>query len=631
MQTNLSQPTISKALFAVAAIAIGVAGLLPWFFAQQRFPEEPITVTSLYRSAGGEIEYYPIIAELAEGTSYGTTVKEYEGLITRSFPNTTVAIHALGLACFGAWGLAVADVVIGWIYFAVVFLFFRTLRMSPYASFLAALFLSLRIPEALHGLGLPGPWGAFAGIWTSRLPRPIMTEPLFLLAIISTMKLMFSKEPARFRYWFFLGLTYGIPVHGDIHAAIILVLASPILLFLLRRMPVRDLARGVGVSMIPYVALLIPFVLKRVQEHPDIALRLGVIPVDRLRPVWLPQDVTQFVFATAIFAITLLFLRWSRSKKWKPLLDDHGLEFGRLAFLAGFILIAFWSAPISSLLLGRTIQPYHFGWRAGTLLLYFCFLLGINVADIALGEFNRRSPIALRGPVGVLAAVSAMLAVAVPHGATRSTLVAHEGHIKSPYSYLDALGPSYRKSLSELAVFMESIPDNSVVGGFDLSVYAWWPTFRDGYWFLVGPFVSSIPDDELEERLILFCKLLQMTPAEFVEFIQRVDVNLFWLGSAKYQATSVYTFGAFEDYTPEQQRLIEESTARDMWNVMIPQSELARLRQRFETTSLAGMSTRQLDVIVLTNNDEDRPFAPLSGEWIKEFENDVFRVFIRNG
>ena len=308
MHTDISSPRISKRLFALAALAIAVAGLLPWAFAQHKFPDEPIEVTSLYRSAGGEIEYYPLIAELAEGTTKGTTIKEHEGTITRSFPNTTVAIHALGLALFGAWGLGVGDVVIGWIYFAVVFVFCRTLRMSPYASFVAAMFLSLRIPEALYGLGLPGPWRVFGGIWTSRLPRPIMTEPLFLLAIIATMQLLFAKDPAKPRYWFLLGLTYGIPIHGDIHAAIILALASPLLLILLRRMALRDFIRGVGVSILPYIALLIPFVLKRVNEHPDIALRLGVFPVNRLQLIVIPQDVTKFLLAAALFVMTLGFL-----------------------------------------------------------------------------------------------------------------------------------------------------------------------------------------------------------------------------------------------------------------------------------------------------------------------------------
>ena len=149
---------------------------------------------------------------------------------------------------------------------------------------------------------------------------------------------------------------------------------------------------------------------------------------------------------------------------------------------------------------------------------------------------------------------------------------------------------------------------------------------------MAEPSFSTLPDSEVESRLVDFCRLLGMTPDRFASFIRKPWVLIFWIGHNKYQASRMYTFSPMEDYSPEDQKKILSSpwleSWQSSWNIILPLSEEKRLRHQYVQET---MPQHRLDLIILTRNEIDPGLSPVSDDFVLEFENPVFQVWVRRG
>ena len=69
--------------------------------------------------------------------------------------------------------------------------------------------------------------------------------------------------------------------------------------------------------------------------------------------------------------------------------------------------------------------------------------------------------------------------------------------------------PDYRRDFGALAKELGTPRYSSavVIGTLDIQVYSWWMTFHRGYSFLPEAFSTTLPDSEIEERLIQFGRI----------------------------------------------------------------------------------------------------------------------------
>jgi hypothetical protein len=172
-----------------------------------------------------------------------------------------------------------------------------------------------------------------------------------------------------------------------------------------------------------------------------------------------------------------------------------------------------------------------------------------------------------------------------------------------------------------------------VAGLFDHQVAFWWLAFGGGNLFLAEPAFSTLPDSEVESRLITFCHLLGMTPDNFASFIRKPWVLVFWIGHNKYQASRLYTFSPIDDYSPEDQKKILSSPGveswQSSWNIILPLSEEERLCHQYG--SKTSHPSRRLDVIILTRYEIDMGLSPPRDDFVLEYENPVFQVWVHRG
>jgi hypothetical protein len=265
-------------LLPVAVLAILLSALAPWIASRVSFPDEPFDVSIIYRSAEGDIQYFPLIAQLARGTLTDRTLKETEGTSVRSFPFATLLPHALSVAALGQYGFVVADVLVALAYFFSVVALCRLAGISPPLSIIAALCFALRLPAHLFDTaGLPDMFK----LWEMRIPRPYVSELYLVMTVVGALALLTSRQP-RLTHWLLLAAAFGLLVQGDIHAALVFVIASPVLVYYVVKRDglSKTLQRGLYAGVFAAV-LISPFVAQQLLQHPDIPVRWGVFPVER--------------------------------------------------------------------------------------------------------------------------------------------------------------------------------------------------------------------------------------------------------------------------------------------------------------------------------------------------------------
>ncbi len=621
-----------------------VAALLPWVRSFRNFPDEAFDVATIYRGdPPGDIQYYPLIAQLAGGTIRDGTIKELEGTVSRSFPFGTLLPHAIGLAVFGDSGFLFADVGVSIGYYLLLVLLLRTMGVSRPLSAWTACFFALRIPVRLSAVLTLGPRSALLSlitdVWGGRIPRPFVSE-LILIAMLAVMlRLLASRRMTR-PQWIWLAIAFGILLHSDIYSGLMFGLMAPCLgIVSFQREGARATLRNGLIAALIFSVFALFFLWQRASDHPDVPIRWGLFELNRMAGFAMDwRRLFSPLLAIALVVVTRFLLKPGEI----PHADSNSSEEvirRTWWFLAILLWIAFACGSFLILLMGKTIQPYHFNDRADRLCGYIVIIL-VTIWIEALynvWKSGLASPLMHRC-IGHFSSYGAMLGLMIGFGAYTA--------LRSPppyvdpvrkYGYAHAVGiePSYRVAFSELTRYMNNnVRQDAVVASFDHQVFAWWMTFGGRYWFLVEPFVSSIPDEELETRLVLFCKLLGMSADDFVTFLQTPlelvpsnhgYVNVFWLGLAKYQASQWYTFSTMDQYTPEQQQAIQSSDY--VWQLIIPRDELERLHHVYEQVSLDELESRSIDAMVLSNLGPEQPWSPSPSDWKLTFENHVFRLY----
>jgi hypothetical protein len=85
-----------------------------------------------------------------------------------------------------------------------------------------------------------------------------------------------------------------------------------------------------------------------------------------------------------------------------------------------------------------------------------------------------------------------------------------------------------------------------------------------------------------------------------------------------------------EDYLPGTRKRIEEARVEDSWEIAVPISETKRLVEKFRTLPPEAPGAARLDFVVLDKTKNQNGLAPPTESFSLKFENDAFRVYLRD-
>jgi hypothetical protein len=611
-------------------MSIVVVGQRYWLVTAFQRPHDSLAVAAMYRHH--DMQYYPLISALADGNIGEGNLWENRGQGLVSFPFASVSLHALCLRLFGIVGLMVADGLGTLCYFLVVLAFLRLfVRSSLLATCLAFLItgniLDLSMAEYLRHLpGVPDEL-RFRGY---RIPRPFITEIHFVACMSLALWILGRPEARQSKWvWGSLGAFLALLLQGDFHGFVIVamtlaLLGTACLAFEYRRL--GNLTVCVLVCLGVFLAVSPVFWLQRLMENPEMPRRLGMFTLPRGQIWHLPDHSgLQKCLEAAAFLAGFSFLM---RRGWKQ--QSHGV---RAIGLACFAIVAHQAIFVMGYATGKGIQLYHFGdrltgivsycWVAllGYLVESFCVLI-VTIPWRGLAErLNRWAPTGLKAAVLVIAGAGVLLAF---HDEAQSgPNLQHMRLLIYPEL------TNYRDDFAALAVELAKpeYADCKVLATLDHQVFSWWVSFHRGYSFLPDPFSTTVPDAEIERRVVWFSHEVNLSSASFLELLRSRMFRNLWLGHDKYQCSKVYHFAPLDDYEPAALAAYENSTIFDCWVQAVPLSEQRRLLRLFELP-LDDLGTRpRLDLIV-TGLSPRLP-EPSKSEYELVYRNTNFQVWRR--
>jgi hypothetical protein len=622
------------ALHVVVAATIGLSSWWPML----RGALEP-SIASVHRVAG-DIQYQPLIYALAHLDVGESSVLERHGDAVASFPLAALLGHALSVGLLGRYGWVVADVATGVAYFLLGRLILTRLGLPGRWASLASIALLLGCFydsfAFLFARGIPfGPFPSFAVVAPHsafRIPRPFVTEVFALFAVAALLTFCLpgvKRGPNRQRGDALVaGLAVAALAQADIYAAAAML---PVFMLLATGRLAWELAdpgrRSLGLQraillLLAAAVLLAPFVLQRLLEHSDIPRRFGVYPVPRSSASLSSEGLHQFAAALTIAALLAALARLAGAWRRDPTARRTLLSLACLFALAAGSAVA---KPLFVLTTGTMVQEYHFDLqfpqRCG---LAFAFL-AVSAVWLLARAFARRARVTAGASLGTSRGLERGAAVAcsflVCVWAFRHTALDYQrplpGHHARPdFFHYGELGESYLRDFEQLAKELSARASSGlrVLATLDHELAVWWIGTQGGAVLNPDPFVSPLPDAEIERRLVAFGAATQLDPREFIRFIvqdndpvlnnsyghNNVVVNLF-LGHQKYGG-------------------------RSGWTLRIPPAELERLEQLYREQ--AGRDTYRIDAIVLFARGVLSGLIPDPERFVLVYRNATFRLYL---
>jgi hypothetical protein len=165
-----------------------------------------------------------------------------------------------------------------------------------------------------------------------------------------------------------------------------------------------------------------------------------------------------------------------------------------------------------------------------------------------------------------------------------------------------------------------------VLGTFDGQVADWWE-YRGRYVYLPDIINTTVSDREIEARVYGFLHMLQVTPEEFGVMLATPSFLLRVLAGLKYQVNSTYTLAPLHDYSPAAQAQIAHATLQAPLVMAVSLPEKQRLLDEYGHFDPLAQPYRELDLIILSNNDLRRYLHPERGNLNLQWKNDMFEIW----
>lgn len=601
--------------------------------------KEQLEVMMLYNTGlEGDAQYYqflPYLGNLQLGESQVYELQG-EGIIGFSLPS--MLLHSLLFARLGVFGFILADIIITYLFFCLIFFILKLIKTPHFLAVSLALLI-------ISGTIIDNFFETFFflddfTIWGIRFPRPFVSE-LFLLAVIAQILFIFS-EPKQLEnkyYWIFLSLWISLNLQADPFVAfglIIVTILSLIFAFWLFK-AWQFFIESAIISSIFLIIFTLPFIVQQLFISEDIKSRYGVFPLKGLHFLPLESyrfaDLKSFTIKFLIILTIELFIYIKFFKKAN--LVDKQIRLGANIFAIILIPSGYFAMTFFILVAHQAIQLYHFYEVYKTFCSYAAlFAFSFLCTDLSkffkldINKFFTKKKVKLFAYIFVLALSLTAISYKYYGYASLTSHVRHNVYGLLPKEY-------YRQEFNELVKELKKpvYQNLKVLGTFDHQVQVYWETFRQGNSYLPDIFISTISDDEAEKRLIKLAKVIGMNEEQFINYIKgdsgiNGHINLYW-GLAKYQVNQEYTFRNLTEYTPKQRQKIQTIPITETWNIMVPESEIKRMREKFINTKIESLDNPRLDVIILSNDSIFDKFSPSSKDFQQVFENKIFRMWIR--
>ncbi|MBV9265864.1 MAG: hypothetical protein JO061_06825, partial [Acidobacteriaceae bacterium] len=454
---------------------------------------------------------------------------------------------------FGDAGFVVADMLV-----VVLFSFaLRWLLVASGSELAVAECLTVIVASMTGAFFMMLPAGAL--LWDPRFPRPFVTE-LFVVIFLGCAAGVLSN-PGSLRWYVAAAAALSCVLQADIYQG-----QTVAILCVWIAWKARPTFRAAATFVITAILLSAPFLYQQIHASPDALCRFGVFPTGhRLLPV---ISLTQCVMSVIVAA-----LLWRVARRDRPVAQ----------LLVAAVICSLVAPHVSSIVLGKSLQPYHFAQDAEHITGYALLLI--------FALFLKKIPAAV---ASALACVSLFIGAGLVYAS-----VLPSAPVSVPMSMAADAGTfdlsHYRDDYVQLH---PHLPWHGILATTDIALANEWQ-FRGGHLFTPDTFSSTVQNSELDSRVLAFAHLMRCDEDDFQNLLKLQYFRLRFLGGARYQANTFFTPFAVESYSPVSQRHIRQMDVTQCWQLEMPESEQRRLVEAYRATCDIKARWRRPEVIVL--------------------------------
>ncbi len=587
---------------------------------------ESISVSTIYRSPVGDIQYYEIISALSKFNFGESNLFEMRNQSIQGFPFISLIIHAICFRLFGAVGFWIADIIVSYLFFCLLTFFFKLIFRNDLVALIVSLLICTSFISTVAHFTFPNIFHRIS-IWGLRIPRPFIAELFMLSTLIANILLLTYRNKVinSLSYWILSGISLSFLIQSDLYAGFTFSILFLILLFIIftKSSAKLKLFYRIIIMGIAVVITSLPILYQQLHVSHSLVQRFGSFPIQNIKNFMVFSGDVIPIIGLLLIAAVLVFIYYVFDNERYNNVKKIVLYFLLLDFLGLISLFLF------CFITRKGIQLYNFEGRTEryisySFIVFLGFLMSLFLNKISCNErFKQLPTIKIKYLLNILLAFIAILSLRHVFQQAKNR-INYQAHMRTDiYNFKD-----YRKDFNELATELVNYKNkNYVLGTFDHQVHVYWQTFCNGWSFLPDLFISTAEDSIAEQRLNLFVKKLNMNNEQFSELLQQPSVTICWLVLAKYQASKAYTYADISDYSQGLQDIIKQTSVIDNWSIIMPDKERVRLESNFKKQ--IDNDFFKLDMIVLTNDSYLINAKPDSLKYEQVFANKTFKMWKR--
>ena len=551
-----------------------------WVYSYYLFGNEDLVFKIIFDTQ--DRQYLPLIKNLSQLNLSQGFSDVYDNLNINPHPIYSLIFHSLLLKFFGYFGIIIYELIFIFTFFLFLFLICKKLNFSnQYANIFALMFFVIPLLAETSLISkIPYLKHTFEPFFYLRYPRPIVTHLFFIIFIyqcfiIDKKYIIDTPQPILYSLIAILSLILG--------SFFFIFLCAALYLFFFLILQLTNKENKINYKNIIKIFFLSlffltvssPIIYQVFYGETDLIERMGMFDLNDVRRKILIYDFAKSYLNIKflIFFIYIIIFHYFLKKYEKKVIFNNFKLFYYLLLCSIFSPLIFFSVSpkaVSVTFFSDITIFIIFLTMSISFLFYLKWLLSfiqkINFVD-SYSKF-------------ILTGLVILYMTVYPSGFIQQKKTIKDGDMrKEIIKITKIINKNIENNQKNLKIFTNQ-----------LLISNWW--ILEDYKFLSMPDISNNPlkNEMIEDQIINVFKSLGLSADDFINFfntnlIQTWRVNNrnqgVFLSNRKYQANSLVTFSNINNYDKKFQKLIIKSKPKLAQQVIMPNDEILRLKNKF--------------------------------------------------
>ncbi|NTW33620.1 MAG: hypothetical protein HGB12_13525 [Bacteroidetes bacterium] len=411
-------------------------------------------------------------------------------------------------------------------------------------------------------------------------------------------------------------------IQSDLFTGFAIVIAEGLLIIwlLLEEEKRKYIIKGILIALLSFFIVFCPFLIQNIEWKSGLLVKPVFYEINNYSPFLIPANSLIpliLLIITACFSI-LIMLYYKTAKS---------IFCNRIRGLGLTILIAIsgiYAMALFVFIFRKGFSMHHFVEVSIRFYSYSYIIAGIllftifrdNLFSKIYGKINSKTKFLIKNIILVIAVI---LGMREAYKRAERAVNYKEHMYSAEFRYKN----NYRDCFTKLTNNLDKLSKKkeSVLATLDPLVHSYWITFNNGSSFFPELFETTADDEIIEERLILFGKINNLSDTLFSKLLEK-PCRAFWFGGPKFMVNSSNTFAPFDSYSAIQKKEILKIDVTQDGPVIVPEAELERMKKKYKNINIGKLP--QIDYMVLTTMES---FTPDTNKFSLIYRNDIFRLY----